>query len=45
MFLKALKELLSIEGEVDAAAFISIDSRGTDIRVCWGAQVKCLMMT
>ncbi|KAK2965487.1 hypothetical protein RJ640_008281 [Escallonia rubra] len=39
MFSKPLRELLSIEAEVDDAAFISIDSKGTDIRVRQGAQV------
>lgn len=38
MFSKPLKELLSLESEVDDAAFISIDSKGTDIRVRQGAQ-------
>ncbi|KAG1326865.1 hypothetical protein COCNU_01G007990 [Cocos nucifera] len=38
MFSKSLKEILSIGMELDAAAFISIDSRGTDIRVRHGAQ-------
>ncbi|XP_057814401.1 uncharacterized protein LOC131028181 isoform X1 [Cryptomeria japonica] len=38
MFSKPLKELLSRETEVDDAAFISIDSKGTDIRVRQGAQ-------
>lgn len=41
MFSKPLKELLSLESEVDDAAFISIDSKGTDIRVRQGAQVVC----
>jgi hypothetical protein len=39
IFSKPLKELLSSETEVDDAAFISIDSKGTDIRVRQGAQV------
>lgn len=39
IFSKPLKELLSLESEVDDAAFISIDSKGTDIRVRQGAQV------
>uniref|UniRef100_A0A2N9J3M2 CREG-like beta-barrel domain-containing protein n=1 Tax=Fagus sylvatica TaxID=28930 RepID=A0A2N9J3M2_FAGSY len=39
IFSKPLKELLSIESEVDDAALISIDSKGTDIRVRQGAQV------
>ncbi|KAI4325197.1 hypothetical protein MLD38_030615 [Melastoma candidum] len=38
IFSKPLKELLSMEGEVDDAALISIDSKGTDIRVRQGAQ-------
>ncbi|XP_073267121.1 uncharacterized protein [Populus alba] len=38
IFSKPLKELLSSETEVDDAAFISIDSKGTDIRVRQGAQ-------
>ncbi|KAI4329449.1 hypothetical protein L6164_021712 [Bauhinia variegata] len=38
IFSKPLKELLSMETEVDDAAFISIDSKGTDIRVRQGAQ-------
>lgn len=38
MFSKPLRELLSIEIEVDDAALISIDSKGTDIRVRQGAQ-------
>lgn len=38
IFSKPLKELLSIETEVDDAALISIDSKGTDIRVRQGAQ-------
>ncbi|KAL6140525.1 hypothetical protein ACLB2K_058824 [Fragaria x ananassa] len=38
IFSKPLKELLSLESEVDDAAFISIDSKGTDIRVRQGAQ-------
>ncbi|XP_017978030.1 PREDICTED: uncharacterized protein LOC18595622 isoform X1 [Theobroma cacao] len=37
-FSKPLKELLSIETEVDDAALISIDSKGIDIRVRQGAQ-------
>ncbi|KAJ6720002.1 PYRIDOXAMINE 5'-PHOSPHATE OXIDASE FAMILY PROTEIN [Salix viminalis] len=37
-FSKLLKELLSSDTEVDDAAFISIDSKGTDIRVRQGAQ-------
>lgn len=39
MFSKPLRELLSTEIEVDDAALISIDSKGTDIRVRQGAQV------
>lgn len=38
IFSKPLKELLSIETEVDDAALISIDSKGIDIRVRQGAQ-------
>ncbi|XP_074559334.1 uncharacterized protein LOC141815302 [Curcuma longa] len=38
MFSKPLKELLSAETEIDDAALISIDSKGTDIRVRQGAQ-------
>ncbi|KAK1317823.1 hypothetical protein QJS10_CPA05g02410 [Acorus calamus] len=38
IFSKPLKELLSSETEVDDAALISIDSKGTDIRVRQGAQ-------
>ncbi|XP_020526965.1 uncharacterized protein LOC18440674 isoform X2 [Amborella trichopoda] len=38
MFSKPLKELLSSEAEIDDAALISIDSKGTDIRVRQGAQ-------
>lgn len=38
IFTKPLKELLSAEIEVDDAALISIDSKGTDIRVRQGAQ-------
>ncbi|KFK35842.1 hypothetical protein AALP_AA4G044100 [Arabis alpina] len=38
MFSKPLRELLSIEAEVDDAAIISIDSKGIDIRVRQGAQ-------
>nr|CAD1825450.1 unnamed protein product [Ananas comosus var. bracteatus] len=38
IFSKPLKEFLSSEAEVDDAAFISIDSKGTDIRVRQGAQ-------
>ncbi|KAM7471949.1 hypothetical protein LguiA_010132 [Lonicera macranthoides] len=40
IFSKPLKELLSMEMEVDDAALISIDSRGTDIRVRQGAQLN-----
>ncbi|XP_020578272.1 uncharacterized protein LOC110023293 [Phalaenopsis equestris] len=39
IFSKPLKEILSAEGEIDDAAFISIDSKGTNIRVRQGA--KC----
>ncbi|MQM18952.1 hypothetical protein Taro_051952 [Colocasia esculenta] len=38
VFSKPLKEMLSTEGEIDDAALISIDSKGTDIRVRQGAQ-------
>ncbi|KAG9449218.1 hypothetical protein H6P81_009183 [Aristolochia fimbriata] len=38
IFSKPLKELLSSETEIDDAALISIDSKGTDIRVRQGAQ-------
>lgn len=38
IFSKPLKELLSLEAEVDDAALISIDSKGTDVRVRQGAQ-------
>ncbi|XAR74050.1 hypothetical protein NMG60_11008212 [Bertholletia excelsa] len=40
IFSKPLRQLLSIEMEVDDAALISIDSKGTDIRVRQGAQFK-----
>nr|GEW90382.1 FMN-binding split barrel [Tanacetum cinerariifolium] len=38
MFSKPLKELFSLESEVDDVSLISIDSKGTDIRVRQGAQ-------
>ncbi|XP_073004283.1 uncharacterized protein [Typha latifolia] len=38
MFSKSLKEILSTEEEIDDAAFISIDNKGTDIRVRQGTQ-------
>ncbi|CAI9767123.1 unnamed protein product [Fraxinus pennsylvanica] len=38
IFSKPLKELLAKEADVDDAALISIDSKGTDIRVRQGAQ-------
>ncbi|KAG6428765.1 hypothetical protein SASPL_106802 [Salvia splendens] len=38
IFSKPLRELLSKEAEVDDAAFISIDSKGVNIRVRQGAQ-------
>ncbi|XP_065015632.1 uncharacterized protein LOC135643037 isoform X3 [Musa acuminata AAA Group] len=38
IFSKSLKDSLSTEAEIDDAAFISIDSKGTDIRVRQGAQ-------
>jgi hypothetical protein len=34
---------LSSEGEVDDAAVISVDSKGIDIRVRQGAQVKYML--
>jgi hypothetical protein len=36
-------EVLSSEGEVDDAALISVDSKGIDIRVRQGAQVKYML--
>lgn len=39
MFAKPLKDLISLESEVDDVSLISIDSKGTDIRVRQGAQV------
>ncbi|XP_065047003.1 uncharacterized protein LOC103991093 isoform X2 [Musa acuminata AAA Group] len=38
LFSKSLKDSLSTEAEIDDAAFISIDSKGTHIRVRQGAQ-------
>ncbi|CAN6452739.1 unnamed protein product [Victoria cruziana] len=38
LFSKPLKELLSSEAEIDDAALISIDSKGTDVRVRQGTQ-------
>ncbi|KAL0919888.1 hypothetical protein M5K25_012013 [Dendrobium thyrsiflorum] len=38
IFSKPLREILSTEGEIDDAALISVDSKGTDIRVRQGAQ-------
>ncbi|KAJ0965594.1 hypothetical protein J5N97_026732 [Dioscorea zingiberensis] len=38
IFSKPLKKILSTEGEIDDAALISIDSKGTDVRVRQGAQ-------
>ncbi|XP_071741998.1 uncharacterized protein [Rutidosis leptorrhynchoides] len=38
MFSKPLKDLFSLESEVDDVSLISIDSKGTDIRVRQGAQ-------
>lgn len=38
IFSKPLRELLSLESEVDDVSLISIDSKGTDIRVRHGAQ-------
>lgn len=40
MFSKRLKEVLSADADVDDAAFISIDTQGTDVRVRQGAQYK-----
>eukprot|EP00261_Vitis_vinifera_P036726 XP_019077969.1 PREDICTED: uncharacterized protein LOC100253108 isoform X4 [Vitis vinifera] len=45
VFSKPLKELLSMEAEIDDAALISIDSKGTDIRVRQGAQVLTHLST
>lgn len=42
MFSKPLRSILSTEGEIDDAALISIDSKGTDVRVRQGAQVSPL---
>lgn len=39
IFSKPLRKVLSLDGEIDDAALISIDSKGTDIRVRQGAQV------
>ncbi|KAK8953572.1 hypothetical protein KSP40_PGU012039 [Platanthera guangdongensis] len=38
IFSKPLKQILSTEGEVDDATLISIDSKGTDIRIRQGSQ-------
>ncbi|KAL4589334.1 hypothetical protein LXL04_002240 [Taraxacum kok-saghyz] len=38
IFSNPLRKLLSLESEVDDVSFISIDSKGTDIRVRQGAQ-------
>ncbi|ONK69529.1 uncharacterized protein A4U43_C05F23940 [Asparagus officinalis] len=38
IFSKPLRKILATEGEIDDAAFISIDSKGADIRVRQGAQ-------
>ncbi|WOL19020.1 hypothetical protein Cni_G27817 [Canna indica] len=38
IFSKPLKEMLSTKAEIDDAAFISVDSKGTDVRVRQGAQ-------
>ncbi|KAJ6846512.1 uncharacterized protein M6B38_281895 [Iris pallida] len=38
LFSRPLREILSTEEEIDDVAFISIDSKGTDIRVRQGAQ-------
>ncbi|XP_019198319.1 PREDICTED: uncharacterized protein LOC109192206 isoform X2 [Ipomoea nil] len=45
VFSKPLKELLSREAEVDDVALISIDSKGTDIRVRQGAQFNIQRMS
>jgi len=39
LFSKPLREILSTEEDVDDAAFISMDSKGTDFWVQQGAQV------
>ena len=44
IFSKPLKKILSTEIEVDDAALISIDSRGTDVRVRQGAQVYIFLV-
>lgn len=44
IFSKPLKKILSTEVEVDDAALISIDSRGTDVRVRQGAQVHNIVL-
>nr|XP_018676837.1 PREDICTED: uncharacterized protein LOC103973132 isoform X1 [Musa acuminata subsp. malaccensis] len=38
IFSKPIKDILSTETEIDDAAFISVDSKGTDVRVRQGAQ-------
>ena len=43
IFSKPLREFFSSEGEVDDAAVISVDSKGIDIRVRQGAQVKYIL--
>ena len=43
IFSKPLREFFSSEGEVDDAAVISVDSKGIDIRVRQGAQVKYML--
>ncbi|CAH9130120.1 unnamed protein product [Cuscuta epithymum] len=45
LFSKPLKDLLSRETEVDDVALISIDSKGTDIRVRQGAQFNIQRMS
>ncbi|VFQ68897.1 unnamed protein product [Cuscuta campestris] len=45
VFSKPLRELLSQEAEVDDVALISIDSKGTDIRVRQGAQFNIQRMS
>lgn len=42
MFSKQLKDILSTKVEIDDAAFISVDSKGTTVRVRQGAQVQVI---
>ena len=42
IFSKPLKDLMSTETKVDDAALISIDSKGVDVQVRQGAQVRRL---